>query len=175
MTHRSTANRLNFLPLFRKIPAHLPTLQQANNEQTNSTGWTMHLNLTTPLKSDWKRLVSWIQSPAKFRRHYILQKFVFKELTLWKDCTLCRQHTTPTINKSKPLHFCPLQIKYTDLAHPHCALKQTQSIQVTGDLASPGTDIASSEREAVYSKVNTTLLLRELNYLWVALCHTIQT
>lgn len=82
-----------------------------------------------------------------------------------RTVTPWRQHTTSTRKLSRNQYISVLCKSNTDLALARCALKQTWNTQATGDLASPRTEAASWEREVVYSKVNSTLFLRELNSL----------
>lgn len=77
---------------------------------------TLEINCTSAFQD--KASVTWIQASAKFRGRrwettVCYRNFYLKELTLPKVC-----HTMETmynINKEikqKPVHFCPLQIKY---------------------------------------------------------------
>ena len=55
-----------------------------------------------------------------------LQKFVFQRVESMKGLSCYLDNMQHQQLSEKPAHFCPLQIKYADLAYPRCALKQAK-------------------------------------------------
>lgn len=86
------------------------------NRQVLQMSNALEINCTSAFND--KPSVTWIQGPAKFRGHrcettVFYKNLYFKKLTLWKDChTMETKYNINKEIKQKPVHFCPLQIKY---------------------------------------------------------------